>query len=141
MAVSTVADLADQVSAVLALAGSVRQAWVLVGDFPADFPDCNPVGCPARRADGYIQAASRGYTEADTRSADNANCHDSPAGWHTPPVADDTRLPPDDKDSPNLPNKRGCNKHAARPNSIPTRPIPRAGYRQSAPQFQSPLRK
>src|ERR1700690_3962470 len=115
MAVSTVADLADQASAVLALAGLAHLAWVLVGDCPADFPDCSPVGFPVRMADGYIPAGSRDYTEADTRSADNASCHDSPDGWHTPPVADDTRLPPDDKDSPNLPSKRGCNKRVALP--------------------------
>ena len=139
---SSAADLPAQASAVPALADSALPALLPADDCrPDDFQeDCSPVGSPVHTADGYTPAGSPADTEADTHSVDNANCLDTPDGWHTPPVADDTTLPADDKDSPNLPNKRDCNKRAVLPNSIPSRPIPKADYRQSAPQSRSPHR-
>jgi len=40
-----------------------------------------------------------------------------------------------------LPNIRGCNTHAARPNSIPSRPTPMVEASRLMPQCQSRLRK
>src|SRR5882672_4334948 len=106
-------------------------------DFPAG---CNLAGYPVCKAD---DCSPDGYTEdeaGDNFADGSASRRDSPDGWTTQSAADDTMGAAADKDYAIHPKRYGCSRHAAIPNSIPIRPIPRTGCPPATPRFRSPRR-
>ena len=66
--------------------------------------------------------------EDGKQAADNSSCLDSLA-WHSKRLdAEHTRRLVDDTVLPNLPNMRCCSTRGVNPNSIPSHPIPMAGW-------------
>jgi len=154
--------LASALCPALYPASVVFPAWSAV--FPASYPASAvfPASYPALAVfpASYLESAAqvcclrddclvpkvcsdveRAVSVADSSADDSPNFRRIPDGLSNTRDAGDTTGSADDTDSdPILPTRRDCNRRGAIPNSIPSRPIPTAGYQPAALQSQSLLR-
>ena len=105
----------------LDLVGPPREA------LPVPCPVCRQGDLSDYRAPVRMLAGCQEWGDGK-RAADSSSCLHSLAWRSTQLDADDTRRLVVDMVSPILPNTRGCSRRGVNPNSIPSRPIPTAGW-------------